>query len=381
MIVSNLDLETFVKYKKIRDINHLITDNQVKQINNLKKFYNKKTIKNRLDSIRQFILCGVDKNWLSRLKIIQEKVKTDSISDFACKIRYGDKWKEKQNELKLKVVQTQQKYIEKYGEEIGTEKWNSLKQKRRSYGREIMIQRYGEELGVQKWEKTLQSKVQTMAERKKIKPYRNGRTLIEYQERYGANDGHLKWKERNEKQKYRFSVDYYKNTYNEQWETKWDEYVQSMSKTSLEKFILRYGEELGYIKYDLFMRKQIENLKVRPNYSKISQELFFNLVEELNCYENSYFAENKGEYVFYTNKGNKTYGDLKIIQVDFKYQNKIIEFDGDYWHSSKEQIEIDKLRDEYLREKGFKILRIKEGDFKNEKELTIIKCINFLKNE
>lgn len=379
--MGKLQMENFLNYKKIKDVKNLITKNQYDEIKKLFNYYDTVTIKNRLTNIRDFIINGVENRWLGRLKIITKKLKNDVISDYSCKVRYGDKWKERQDILKEKVKHNLEKYIEKHGKEEGLKMWNNLNMKRRSYGKEIMIERYGEEEGKKKWENTLKRKINTMSERKKINPYRNGRTLIEYQERYGINDGYLKWKKRNDKQKYRFSIDYYKDMYNEEWEEKWVEYIQSMSKTSLEKFILRYGEDLGKVKYDEFIFKQIECLKVRPNYSKISQELFFKITEELNCYENSYFAENKGEYIFYISELDNAYGILRLIQVDFKLGNKIIEFDGDYWHSKQEQIEKDKIRDEYLTNKGYLLKRIKETDYKNNKDQIIKECIEFLKNE
>jgi very-short-patch-repair endonuclease len=71
---------------------------------------------------------------------------------------------------------------------------------------------------------------------------------------------------------------------------------------------------------------------------------------------------------------------MTIISVDFKLDDKIIEFDGDYWHSKEEQIIKDKLRDEFLSNKGYLILRIKEFSYRDNKEKVINECLDFLNN-
>lgn len=149
---------------------------------------------------------------------------------------------------------------------------------------------------------------------------------------------------------------------------------------SLDGFIERYGLIVGPIKkQELVIKQTVGNKNLFKNkYSKISQELFWGIYEQVNEFEKNkcYFAELNEEHVFYTHQN-----DIYIISVDFKYENKIIEFDGNYWHSSNKQKEIDVLRDNFLISKGYEILRISELDYKNDKKQTIEKCINFIKNE
>jgi hypothetical protein len=377
--MGKLTYEKIINYKKIKDITNLITEKHKIQINKLINEYDTQSIKNRLDSIRQFILCGVDDHWLGRIKIIRTKLKTDVISDYSCKIRYGDMWEQKQFEFKNKVKTTFDTLKDKFGYEIAKEKWEELKIKRKTYGKEIMIEKYGEDEGLKKWKSALNSKINTMLERKKITPYRNGRTLLEYQERDGIKLGYEKWVKRNNKQKYRFSIQYYIDTYGENYIEEWVKYTKSMSKTTLKSYIERYGEKIGVIKYNENVYKLVENLKLRPNYSKISQELFLKLLSYFDDTSNIYFAEHGGEFIFYPNIDDNIFGIIKLIQVDFKIDNKIIEFDGDYWHSKKEQIKKDKLRDTYLNKKGYTIKRIKESDYKNNKEKIVNECLKFLK--
>lgn len=399
-------MEQFLKYKKISDIKEKITDKQFVEINKLFLWYDTTTIKNRLQNIRDFILNGVESKWLGRLRIITKKLKNDVISEYSCRIRYGDKWKEKQDLLKEKVKMDKNNFIKKYGKELGIEKWKERNNKTRSYGLESAIMRYGKIEGVKKWEETLRRKLKTMSEMKKIRPYRNGRTLPEYQQRYGVEIGFQKWKKRNINQKHRFSIDYFLQKFGkEQGLNEWNLYCESMRKTTLKSFIDRYGDEIGTKRYNIFVERmkyvQSENFftekygeevgkikfrefliskisNFKDKYSKISQNLFWGIYENLNEEQKSkcYFYELNQEYSFYVWKK-----EITLINVDFKLKNKIIEFDGDYWHSKKEQIIKDNLRDEYLKEKGYFIKRVKEIEFRKNKELVINECLNFLKNE
>jgi very-short-patch-repair endonuclease len=75
--------------------------------------------------------------------------------------------------------------------------------------------------------------------------------------------------------------------------------------------------------------------------------------------------------------------DKCAIIPDFfiKNQNKIIDFDGDYYHrkgSPNEQRK--KERDAAIIRNGYKILHIKEKDFRTNKQETIQQCIDFINN-
>jgi hypothetical protein len=404
--MGKISLEQFLNYKKIKDINHLIVDVQYNEIDKIIKHYDAKTIKNRLQNIRDFILNGVDNRWLGRLRIITRKLKNDVISEYSCKIRYGDKWFEKQSILKEKVKMDKNNFILKHGELDGIKKWKERNEKVKSYGLDAAVRRYGQIEGTERWEKTLQRKIQTMREAKKIRPYRNGRTLPEYQNRYGIEQGYIKWKKRNDNHAYRFSLEFYIEKYGvEVGNDMWRKYCDKMKKTTLSSFIERYGKKNGKIRYANFIEKSkfgqsreyyiqkygddIGDKKykeliiaktscfINTCFSKISQDLFWEIFtriddkKKLNCY----FYELNREYSFFVWKNNMT-----IISVDFKLDDKIIEFDGDYWHSKEEQIIKDKLRDEFLSNKGYLILRIKEFSYRDNKEKVINECLDFLNN-
>jgi len=62
-----------------------------------------------------------------------------------------------------------------------------------------------------------------------------------------------------------------------------------------------------------------------------------------------------------------------------KINNKIIEFDGDYWHGeARGNKKRDKIRDEKIKEAGYKILHIREKDYNNNPKTTIECCLNFI---
>lgn len=151
-----------------------------------------------------------------------------------------------------------------------------------------------------------------------------------------------------------------------------------------ENFIKRYGEEEGLRRWQERQEKWIKSHYNGINYSNISQDLFNNLIERIKPNEHDiYYATfDRSEMKEYKNKEYRLKTTNSYILPDFVCLNKklIIEFDGDYWHSSRvanptrekyREIEIEKL--------GFSLLRIKESDYKKDKEGTIKKCIEFLK--
>jgi len=62
--------------------------------------------------------------------------------------------------------------------------------------------------------------------------------------------------------------------------------------------------------------------------------------------------------------------------VDFKYGNKIIEYNGQYWHNSEK----DNIRYDILKRMCYDVLVITSDEYnKNKKPKEIInKCLNFL---
>lgn len=75
----------------------------------------------------------------------------------------------------------------------------------------------------------------------------------------------------------------------------------------------------------------------------------------------------------------------KTFEYDFKYKNKIIEFNGDYWHRNprfysqhKEILERDEYKEIMAKENGFEYLIIWEYDYIHNRKEVLNKCKTFI---
>ena len=192
-----------------------------------------------------------------------------------------------------------------------------------------------------------------------------------------------------------------------------DEAKQKVSERqrtfTLEKCIEKYGEEEGTRKY--IDRQKNWSAKVEEQYqqglfskiphsqnsniySKFEKDIVDSIIESLDididdiyCYKTSQFRlENTNESC-----------NNKIFSYDFKFRNKIIEFNGDFWHmnpdiydsdfvnpytnlSAEEKWNFDEIKLECAIQNGYDVLTIWEQEYKENKEVTIQKCIEFLTN-
>lgn len=152
---------------------------------------------------------------------------------------------------------------------------------------------------------------------------------------------------------------------------------------SLQWFKDKHGDELGEAKYNEYWQFNFSQRSQLP-YSKISQELFWSIYEKLDEQQRNktMFAELKREKRLNLNKEDKIiFGDDKRVCmfIDFCVSNQIvIEFDGDFWHEkTKEQ---DRKKTLIMENKGYKVLRVKECDFKENRELTVNRCLDFIRD-
>lgn len=119
----------------------------------------------------------------------------------------------------------------------------------------------------------------------------------------------------------------------------------------------------------------------RLNYSKISQELFDEIILRYsgNVYYATYFRTDVIEYKNKEFRLKLLSGKMimpDFIDIDTK---KIVEFDGDYWHSEQVANPTKEFnRDKAIIESGYTVLHIKELNFKKDKQQVINECINFL---
>lgn len=151
---------------------------------------------------------------------------------------------------------------------------------------------------------------------------------------------------------------------------------------SLKKCIEKYGEEKGRERWLQRQEKWLKSYR-KQNFSNISQELFQNIVSQLNIIEHdiyfaTYYRQNMEEYV------NKEYflkGNGRIVRPDFICLNKkkIIEFDGDYWHRPQQANPTrEKERDEFIKSLGFEVMHVREYNYNKNKQVVIDQCIKFL---
>ena len=155
---------------------------------------------------------------------------------------------------------------------------------------------------------------------------------------------------------------------------------------TLEKCIEKYGKIEGLKVWQERQFKWQMNYR-HLNYSKISQELFWNIYFKLDEDECFFAQNNNGQMdISGRNYEKRVKTDNSVVSLDFYYPktNSIIEFDGDYWHSETREY-VNKTRDinrdNSLKNVGYnRILHIKESEYNKDKEGTIKKCIDFLLN-
>lgn len=127
---------------------------------------------------------------------------------------------------------------------------------------------------------------------------------------------------------------------------------------------------------EIYEKFRIENAFKLSNsnkgYSKVSQMIFWMVYDKLSHDKKikTYFKELNNEW-FINDK--KTF-----LFVDFKCGNKIIEFDGIYWH--KDSQEKDKIRNDIYQKLNYELKIINEYDLTDVNEL-VNNLVNFIENE
>lgn len=163
---------------------------------------------------------------------------------------------------------------------------------------------------------------------------------------------------------------------------------------SLEKCIERYGEDEGVKKFLKRQQKWLKSLYKnfqangdgRSKQSKFAKDIIKYCCKQLNI------VVPKKEKYMYDNLNKCVYA------YDFTYNNKIIEFQGDYWHCNPNLYECDffnKVKQKTAQEiwdydnqkkncaelNNYKVLHVWEYDYNNNKEETLKKCIDFLNDD
>lgn len=174
------------------------------------------------------------------------------------------------------------------------------------------------------------------------------------------------------------SNDWFKKKYGDDWEVYKNKRVEKTKNNrtnSLMWFIKKYGKE-GNALYRKNVEKQMKRIaELKKNrYSKISQDLFWCIYDKHKDKNNIYFHELNKEFVL--NIPTKFNYDKTVMMLDFKYKNKIIEYNGTYWHDEKK----DEIRYNILKKIGYDVLVVTSDEYnRNKKSLEIInKCNEFL---
>lgn len=176
----------------------------------------------------------------------------------------------------------------------------------------------------------------------------------------------------------RSSLKYYKLFYPNDFEKKFSEdrkkRIEASKNLHTKKwYIEKYGETEGLAKYNHHCERMLSTKK-STSHSKISLTLFNNLL--LYGYYDAEFAKHPKEKMFILDDiYSKKIGQTRIF-VDFCYKNKIIEFQGNYWH--KKNNNKDLLRKKYLNSIGYDVLFIYENDYKKDNLSELKKCLRFL---
>lgn len=183
--------------------------------------------------------------------------------------------------------------------------------------------------------------------------------------------------------------------------------INSLKSTNLENFIRKYGKELGEEKYkskcygttrtalvnkygseEEYIKKLRD--KFTSGYSQIGKIFVEDIIKTFNITEHSSCLNN--EFALLNINGNGNY------RYDFKYNNKIIEFNGDYWHANpkfytdvnevlynklsvKDIRKNDENKEQIAKEAGFDYLTIWEFDYHNNYEETMKKIEFFIKED
>lgn len=235
-------------------------------------------------------------------------------------------------------------FINKYGENLGSEKYKEWisKTRERSHWCEEFYTSKGIETSVAK---IIISRIQL-------------RDRNYFTSKYGEKDGLIKWKN-----------------------------INSKKARTLDNFINKYGEEEGMAKF----------MAIKNNlFSKMEVELFEE-IKKSGIEKEYFFGEN--QYKFGLRKEEWKEFNKKVFYVDFldKEAKKIIEFNGDIWHGNpkifnendfpnpykknKKAFEIwedDSKRYKFYNKLGYKVLIVWESDYIKNKESVLEECLKFL---
>jgi len=296
--------------------------------------------------------------------------------------RYGEELGEKMFDRKTKLsVVTKEILIEKYGEEAAVILLKSRGQSLKNY-----INRWGEQNGTQKWNEYNKKRIDTFKQGRKIGKYAS-RDLTWFQKKYGINKGYEVWDAKRKAQAFKVSTKGYIEKYGE--EIGRAKIKESKSRGE-EYYVKKYDEEIGRKKFIDYCRK-VSAAKTN-SVSKWSIDCCEEIKKTIK--DLKYYGIN--EITIGLTKLQEQKIGQKIMRPDLFYKGKIIEFQGDLFHGNPSLFEntdcphpynkltqlelrnIDQKKIEFYNSKGWEVLEIWENDYKLNKKEIINQCIQFL---
>jgi len=196
-----------------------------------------------------------------------------------------------------------------------------------------------------------------------------------------AKQNHSKWVKDHPAKNY-FHIDYWIKKYNGDVKKAETEYKKSQTR-NVEWFVNKYGKLEGKKRHKAKTEKWMKNYK-KCNFSQISQELFNEIIASGYLGDVYYATYDRNNMSKYTNKEYILTTKESYVRPDFidLKTNKIIEFDGDYWHSdAKVNYKREQSRDKAIKEQGYKIFHVREQNFRKNKEKVIKECLDFLQSK
>ena len=176
------------------------------------------------------------------------------------------------------------------------------------------------------------------------------------------------------------SLEYYKGLFPKTFKLKYKEDRENRKEAAkglhtLNWYNEKYGELDGPIRYQQHVDRMLSGTKITHVHSKISLSLFNDILLCGN-FDDAEFAGHPKEKMFRLSEPYaKRMGQSRIF-VDFVFENKIIEFQGNYWHKLTKQK--DDIRKEFLKSLGYDVLFIYENEYKADKIREVDKCVRFL---
>lgn len=222
---------------------------------------------------------------------------------------------EEKNLSNKKKAPTEKHLIEKYGIAEGHKKWEeyriSLSNKNTLA---FYIERYGEEIGKEKYVKHARSR---------------SCTAENFKRRHGVEEGEKKWEQYKHRQAYTETLEYCIEKYGKL--EGYKKYQDRCKKkiVSLKTMQKKYGEEEGRKKYESCINKRLETLSKSPGFSKKATYFFEELIKML--------PEELNKEIKYSGNREQHFSvESKFYVVDFYIPSirLIIEFFGDYWHAN-----------------------------------------------